>query len=51
MPVTHFLFLLVSVIVAAGVTIALFAVAKLPLMALAFAALSGSLLLGLRRWG
>lgn len=51
MPVTHFLFLLVSVIVAAGVTIALFAVAKLPMIALAFAALSGSLLLGIRRWG
>ncbi|QYZ68481.1 hypothetical protein [Neotabrizicola shimadae] len=51
MPVTHFLFLLVSVIVAAGVTIALFAVANLPLMALAFAALSGTLILGLRRWG
>ena len=41
----------VSVIAAAGVTIALFAVAKLPFIALAFAALSGSLLLGIRRWG
>jgi hypothetical protein len=50
MPVTHFLLMLTSVIAAAGATIALFAVADLPLVALGFAALAGSLILGLRQW-
>jgi hypothetical protein len=50
MPLTHFLVLLASVILAAGCTIALFSVADLPLVALGFAALAGSLILGLRQW-
>ena len=50
MPLTHFLFLLITVIAAAGVTIALFSLADLPLAALGFAALAGSLILGLRQW-
>jgi hypothetical protein len=50
MPLTHFLLMLGSVILAAAGTIALFSVADLPLVALGFAALAGSLILGLRQW-
>jgi hypothetical protein len=50
MPLPYFLLMLASVIVAAGATIALAAWAGLPLVALGFAALAGSLILGLRQW-
>jgi hypothetical protein len=42
--------LLIAVIAAAGVTIALATAAGLPLVALGFAALAGSLILGWRGW-
>jgi hypothetical protein len=50
MPLPYFLLMLASVIIAAGATIALATWAGLPMMALGFAALAGSLLLGLRQW-
>ena len=50
MPLPHFLLMLASVIAAAGATIALATWAELPMAALAFAALAGSLILGLRQW-
>jgi hypothetical protein len=50
MPLTHFLGLLAFVIVSAGVTIALATWAGVPFVALGFAALAGSLILGLRQW-
>jgi hypothetical protein len=50
MPLPHFLFLIASVILAAGATLALVFWAELPLVALGFAALAGSLLLGARQW-
>jgi hypothetical protein len=46
MPPKTFLLLILSVIVAAGITIALWAGAGLPLIALGSAALLGSLILG-----
>jgi hypothetical protein len=49
MPLTHFLTLIVLVIAAAGATIALAFVADVPLIALGFAALLGSLILGWNR--
>ena len=48
MPPKTFLFLILSVIAAAGVTIALWAGAGLPLVALGTATLLGSFLLGWR---
>ena len=48
MPPKTFIFLILSVIAAAGVTIALWAGAGLPLIALGSAALLGSLILGWR---
>ena len=48
MPPKTFLLLILSVIAAAGVTIALWAGAGLPLIALGSAALLGSLILGWR---
>jgi hypothetical protein len=48
MPPKTFLLLLLSVIVAAGITVALWAGAGLPLIALGSAALLGSLILGWR---
>ena len=48
MPPKTFIFLILSVIAAAGVTIALWAGAGLPLIALGSAALLGSLVLGWR---
>ncbi|MEY4871183.1 MAG: hypothetical protein RLZZ563_513 [Pseudomonadota bacterium] len=50
MPLTHFLMLIAFVICAAGATIGLFVWAELPLVALGFAALAGSLVLGARQW-
>ena len=50
MPITHFLALLAFVIVAAGLTLGLAVWAELPLAALGFAALAGSLALGARQW-
>jgi hypothetical protein len=50
MPLPYFLLMLAAVITAAGATIALATWAGLPLVALGFAALSGSLLIGLRQW-
>ena len=48
MPPRTFAILVISVIAAAGVTIGLWAVAGLPLVALGTAALCGSLILGWR---
>ena len=50
MPLTHFLGLLALVIAAAGATLALAFWAKVPVLALTFAALAGSLILGIRQW-
>ena len=46
MPLTHFLGLIALVMLAAGVTIALALWADVPMVALGFAALAGSLILG-----
>ena len=50
MPLTHFLGLLAVVAAAAGATLALAFWAGVPVLAVAFAALAGSLVLGLRQW-
>ena len=50
MPLTHFLGLLALVILVAGATLALAFWAKVPVLALTFAALAGSLILGIRQW-
>jgi hypothetical protein len=50
MPLPYFLLMLLGVIAAAGATIALFTWTGLPLVALGFAALAGSLILGARQW-
>ena len=50
MPLPLFLAMLAFVILGAGATLALAFVAEVPLIALAFAALAGSLFLGLRQW-
>lgn len=50
MPLTHFLTLIAAVILAAGATLGLALWADLPLVALGFAALAGSLILGARQW-
>lgn len=52
MPLTHFLFVLLLVILAAGITLLLAFWAGLPLMALGFATVVASLLLlvGEREW-
>lgn len=50
MPLPLFLGLIGFVIAAAGGTLALVFWAKVPMMALAFAALAGSLALGARQW-
>lgn len=50
MPLPHFLLMLAFVIVAAGLTLGLAVWAELPLAALAVAALTGSLVLGVRQW-
>ena len=51
MPLTHFLSLIAFVVLAAGVTIALATWAHVPLVALGFAAVAGSLILGWNRVG
>jgi hypothetical protein len=50
MPLTHFLGLIVLVILAAGATLALAFWANVPLVALGVAALLASLILGVRQW-
>jgi hypothetical protein len=50
MPVTMFLGLMLLTIGAAAATIALAVYAQVPLVAIGFAAVVGSLLLGLRQW-
>jgi hypothetical protein len=50
MPLTHFLGLLLLVVVTAGATLMLALWAKVPLVALGFVALAGSLILGVRQW-
>ncbi|MDO9524335.1 MAG: hypothetical protein Q7J57_02160 [Gemmobacter sp.] len=50
MPLPLFLGLMFAVIVAAGATLALAFVADVPLVAVGFAALAGSLILGARQW-
>jgi hypothetical protein len=50
MPLTHFLGMLCLVILAAGMTLALALWAKVPLLALSFATVMGSLILGARQW-
>ena len=49
MPLTHFLLLIAFVILSAGATIGLAVWADLPLVALALAALAGSVILGARQ--
>lgn len=50
MPLPYFLLMLLSVIAVAGATILLATWAGLPMAALGFAALAGSLILGARQW-
>ncbi|WP_174213598.1 hypothetical protein [Paragemmobacter aquarius] len=50
MPLTHFLSLIAFVILAAGLTLGLAVWADLPLAALGFAALAGTLIVGARQW-
>jgi len=50
MPLTHFLGMLCLVILAAGTTLVLALWAHVPLLALSFAAVMGSLILGARQW-
>lgn len=50
MPLPLFLTMIAAVIAAAGMTIAIATYAQLPLVAILFAALAGSLILGLRQW-
>lgn len=50
MPLTHFLGMLALVILAAGATLALTFWAQVPVLAISFAALAGSLILGARQW-
>lgn len=50
MPPARFAALIAAVIAAAGVTIALWSVAGLPLVALGSAALLGALIVGFRGW-
>lgn len=50
MPLTHFLGLLALVIAAAGASLALAFWAGVPVLAISFAALAGSLILGIRQW-
>lgn len=50
MPLPLFLAMLAFVIAAAGATLALAFWGDLPLIAVAFAALAGSLMMGVRQW-
>jgi hypothetical protein len=51
MPLTHFLSLIALVMAAAGLTIAILVWANVPLVALGFAAVAGSLILTWNRLG
>ena len=50
MPLPHLIGLVAFVIVAAGATLALALWVNLPLVALGFAAMAGSVVLGARQW-
>ena len=50
MPLTHLIGLIAFVIVAAGATLALALWANVPLVAVGFAAMAGSLAIGAREW-
>ena len=50
MPLPHFIGLIAFVIVTAGATLALALWANVPLAALGFAAMAGSVILGARQW-
>ena len=50
MPLPHFIGLIAFVIAAAGATIMLAVWANVPLVAIGFAAMAGSLILGARQW-
>lgn len=50
MPLPYFLSLILIVILAAGSTLALAVWANVPLVAIGFAALAASLILGARQW-
>jgi len=50
MPLPHLIGLIVFVIISAGATIALALWANVPLIALGFAAMAGSVVLGARQW-
>lgn len=50
MPLPHLIGLIAFVIVAAGATLALALWVNVPLLALGFAAMAGSLVLGARQW-
>ncbi|MCU0899327.1 MAG: hypothetical protein MUC82_02405 [Cypionkella sp.] len=50
MPLPLFLAMLAFVIAAAGATLALAFWAQVPMLAIALAALAGSLMMGLRQW-
>ena len=50
MPLPHFIGLIAFVIAAAGATLALALWAHVPLIALGFAAMAGSVVLGARQW-
>ena len=50
MPLPHLIGLIGFVIVAAGATLALALWANVPFIALGFAAMAGSLVLGARQW-
>lgn len=50
MPLPHLIGLVAFVIVAAGATLALALWANVPLVALGFAAMAGSVVLGARQW-
>ena len=50
MPLPHLIGLIAFVIAAAGATIALAVWANVPLVAIGFAAMAGSVVLGARQW-
>lgn len=50
MPLPLFLMMLLFVVLASGATLALAFWAKVPLLAVALAALAGSLMMGARQW-
>ena len=50
MPLPHLIGLVAFVIVAAGATLALALWVNVPLVALGFAAMAGSVVLGVRQW-